>query len=43
MAQFDHDPVEKRSLIAVKMLEDGQEIIRVYVKGAPEKVIPNCT
>jgi len=42
MVQFAHDPIAKRSLIGVKMVENDQEFVRIFVKGAPEKVIPNC-
>ena len=42
MVQFAHDPIAKRSLIGVKMVENDQEIVRIFVKGAPEEVLENC-
>lgn len=41
-ARIPFDSIRKRSIVAVRPV-DMTDTVRVYVKGAPEFIIPNCS
>jgi magnesium-transporting ATPase (P-type) len=42
VARIPFDSIMKRSIVAIRP-KDMADTVRVYVKGAPEYIIPNCT